>query len=470
MPIRTLVFSLFCASGLLVLATHAFWPSFWRGKEVYYLSSTIRGLTDGNREYFDYYRRYKNSLTNQTFNRSRLTEGRSSLKPQPVLDLNETTSIHLPLSSELSSNDAGTVASKSGEDAFINSSPGLNIASKAENVKGTRKSQQHNTSVYTTALVVINQTRTTPNDNGTDSPVNQDSTEYEQPKIATSSTKKVEEDSVKKKFNVSSEDRKKEPDPDFDRKQLYLYEHLVCVTAISDNHFRESHGLFKSVHRCLPDKKIIVYDLGLNFMQREQVRKLQNVELRSFPFDDYLPYMKDLYTYAWKPVVVKLVSEEYNVIMYGDSSLRMISCDLTSAFKHLLKFPLLNAHSLPYRAIEFTHDGMIEYLHYPKARIDMAAIQTLEAGGWLMWANSFLKKKVIDPWFDCAIHQECIAPDGAKLWPCRFTAKHDGHYVGCHRYDQSAMLLILAREFGLDFESKVSNTAISSRLWAIRKN
>ena len=183
----------------------------------------------------------------------------------------------------------------------------------------------------------------------------------------------------------------------------FLFEHLVCLTAVSDNHFRESQDLFKSVRRCLPGKRFIVYDLGLNSRNREQLlRNYTNLELRPFPFNDYshLPHVRNLYSYAWKPIIIDRVSKEYDVIMYGDASLRMISCDMTAAFEHLLKFPILNTHPISHHAIEFTHDGMIEYLHYPKARIDIAEITTLSAGGWLMWTNSFLKRKLIEPWLD----------------------------------------------------------------------
>ena len=251
-----------------------------------------------------------------------------------------------------------------------------------------------------------------------------------------------------------------------------LHRQLVCVTAISDNHFREAQEFFTTVQHCLPDKKIIVYDLGLNLNNRRQVSNYTNVELHAFPFDDYshLPYVRVLKNYAWKPIVFKLVSQEYDVIMYGDASLRMRTCDINPALEHLLKFPLLNAHPIGYRAIEFTHDSMMTYLNYPKTRKEMAGVQTLEASGWLLWANDLMKEKLIEPWFDCALHKECIAPEGAVLWPCKFTSQHDGHFVGCHRYDQSAILLILAREFGLHFESKASDKSISDTLWTIKKS
>ena len=74
-----------------------------------------------------------------------------------------------------------------------------------------------------------------------------------------------------------------------------------------------------SVQKCLPDKKVIVYDLGLTSSQRTELNSYCNVELRLFPFDIYEPFIKNLGYYSWKVVIAKILSQEYNVIMYGDS-------------------------------------------------------------------------------------------------------------------------------------------------------
>ena len=81
-----------------------------------------------------------------------------------------------------------------------------------------------------------------------------------------------------------------------------------------------------------------------------------------------------------------------------------------------------------------------------------------------MLANDLMKGKLIVPWLGYALHKECISPSGAKLLPCQFTKRHDGHYVGCHRYDQSAMNLIMAHEFGLDYILRATNKTISGLL------
>ena len=75
----------------------------------------------------------------------------------------------------------------------------------------------------------------------------------------------------------------------------YLYNHLVVLTAFSDNHFEEAKDMIASMQTCLPDKKIIVYDLGLSSKSKREVRKYCNVELRSFPFKHYRQlHMKNL--------------------------------------------------------------------------------------------------------------------------------------------------------------------------------
>ena len=248
---------------------------------------------------------------------------------------------------------------------------------------------------------------------------------------------------------------------------------LVTVTAVSDNHFDESQTMLSSVERCLPHNKVILYDLGLKNENKRRIKELyKNVQIQPFPFSDYKnhSHVKDLLTYAWKPIIIKKVSLEYDIIMYGDASMRMKeSCNIKLALSRLLHFPFFAAVRYRYKAIEFTHDGMIEYLHFPNSRKDLADMYSIEATGFLMWANTIMKELLIEPWLDCALHRECIAPLGATLRPCIFTKNHDGHYIGCHRYDQSALDIILARGFGPYSAQIAQNDKVRKSIWYFRK-
>ena len=249
-----------------------------------------------------------------------------------------------------------------------------------------------------------------------------------------------------------------------------MYRRLVYVSALSDNHFKEA-GMYKTVIKCLPQNKVIIFDLGLNSKNKKSLSDIENVEVRPFPYNKYthLPHVKNLFTYAWKGIVANIVAEEHDIIMYGDSSVRLLSCDLTAPLKHLLQFPIFSGAPTSLRAIQYTHEGMIKYLHFPASRKDMAAIGSFQGGVWLMWATDEMKEKLLKPWLDCSLHEQCISPKGSRIIPCSSGGTPDGHYLGCHRYDQSAINLILAREFGLDYYSNGTNRSISKSIWVVNR-
>ena len=229
--------------------------------------------------------------------------------------------------------------------------------------------------------------------------------------------------------------------------------------------------MFSTVQKCLPDKELIVFDLGLSKSQTNALTKRKNIKLCKFPFDDYnnLPHVKNFGSYAFKGIMVKRIALEYpdHVIFYGDASVRMKSCNISSLLTHLKKFPIFAGAPISLRAIEFTHDGMMKYLKFPKNRKDMAAVPTIQSGCYLLLLNNETRHKLVDPWEDCSLHKECIAPNGSTLWGCNVTNIHDRHYVGCQRYDQSALNLILAREYGLDYNSRAVDRRLSSKVFDI---
>jgi len=156
--------------------------------------------------------------------------------------------------------------------------------------------------------------------------------------------------------------------------------------------------------------------------------------------------------------------------MYGDSSLRVISPYIGRALASLLDFPFLDASPLPLPIISFTHNGTIDYLKFPPSRQHMATWGTLQAGCWLMLANNIMMEKVIQPWVDCALHQECIAPAGATLFGCYGDGSEykDGRYIGCHRFDQSALNIILAKEFGVQLFKSLGNKDIPNQVLIVK--
>ena len=94
----------------------------------------------------------------------------------------------------------------------------------------------------------------------------------------------------------------------------------------------------------------------------------------------------------------------------------------------------------------------------------MKDVASVMGGCWLMWATYEMKMKFIEPLVDCALNEDCIAPFGSQISGCNVSVINDGSYAGCHRYDQSALNLILAREFGLDHFSRSTNRSIAKSI------
>ena len=241
---------------------------------------------------------------------------------------------------------------------------------------------------------------------------------------------------------------------------------MVAVSALSSNHFPEAQDNIGSLQKYFPRTKIIIYDIGLTYNERRQLGTYCNVEVRNFSFHLYPDHVRNLDVYAWKPLIVSEVARQHEVILYGDSSVRMKSSDMATILKSIVKFPFLSGIPHYQPIISLTHDGMIKYLRSPP-RKELAHFTGTQAGVWLMWANSMMKARVIEAWVDCALNKSCISPEGATKDPCKFTEKafSEGSYVGCHRYDQSALNMILAREFGTSITSQIARWDLSQRMW-----
>ena len=233
----------------------------------------------------------------------------------------------------------------------------------------------------------------------------------------------------------------------------FLYCRLVVVTAISSNHFNEAQDLIGSVQSKLPYTQLIVYDLGLYARHKAQLATYCNVEVRPLDFSKYPPHAKILKTYAWKPIITAEISREYEVILYGDASMRIINTEKLPSF--LLKFPYVGGPIDDRPITVATHDSTLKYLKLNLSR-EMAAKEmsfTIEAV-FCVWFTESIREKWLKRWLDCALHAECIAPPGSSPYGCKpYNPSDKGIYIGCHRFDQSALNVILYQEFGRHSQS-----------------
>ena len=258
----------------------------------------------------------------------------------------------------------------------------------------------------------------------------------------------------------------------------YLYCRLAVVAAISGNHFEEIKDMIRSVQLNIPNTKVFVYDLGLTGYQRKSLSEYCHVEVRTFPFSKYPSHFKDLaLNEAWKPVIINELSKEYDVIMYGDASMRMLKPAKNNVLPHLLEFPFVPAPATgSHPVISVTPPEMYKYLglNLTRQQAVKAMPVTIQSTMMLIWVTKTMKEKFLNYWVDCAMHKECMSPKGYKRYTtCNFgmmkQKNYQGNYIGCMRC-QSIVNIILYREFGAHVWKKVQHFKLSNTIWQIERH
>ena len=238
------------------------------------------------------------------------------------------------------------------------------------------------------------------------------------------------------------------------------------ATAVSSNHYEEVLDMIGSVQRLLPmmpGARLIVYDLGMTVEQSTKISQMCNTELRRFNFSKYPAHVnnKRLTQFAWKPLIVKeMMDEQFEVIMWGDASGRLLSPLQQHLIPYFLeaKLPFVTtSHYTKIPSVQLTHNQTLLYLNMTRER--MRGFIEVQATCWVVWITE-KTKRLLNAWVDCALHEDCIAPAGAMVWGRGCILNKLGkldviEFSGCHRFDQSALNVILVREFGIDIRKTV---------------
>ena len=228
---------------------------------------------------------------------------------------------------------------------------------------------------------------------------------------------------------------------------------MVVVTAFSDNHFEEAKDFLGSMQTHMPLTNVLVYSLNLSEDKLDYLNSLCNIKVVDFEYSKYPEFVSDLNKFSWKPLIVNEVVSlgSYEVVMWCDASCRLHQ-PLYPILPRLIKYHLIPGPTSFLTFVSTVHDGMMKYLHIKQNRSELAKLgSSLQANAIILWACKEFRKNFLEHWVDCALHEECISPDGAQKDHCTMFHMVEGQYMGCHRYDQAAYNSILTREYGMDF-------------------
>ena len=239
----------------------------------------------------------------------------------------------------------------------------------------------------------------------------------------------------------------------------------VFLHAASANHFGESQALFKNIHQKVMPKykniKLVFYDIGLKPEQLSLFRKHCRCDIRTFPFDEFPLHVRNIGAYTWKPILIQLLLQEFDFVMWMDSSVRFNGI-LDSLFFDALQSGFKTMPGGGDIAVR-THSNTFKVLGEKTCMFVWPGCQ----GGWvLVKRNKFTLSTIMKPWVSCALQFGCMAQP-PPLYPCdRGRNKPKKEFNSCHRFDQSVLGIILTRLFNYKLQLtlfKVHDYGVISR-------
>ena len=229
---------------------------------------------------------------------------------------------------------------------------------------------------------------------------------------------------------------------------------IILLTATSSNHFQKNQALLKNLHDVVfpffPNIKLVFYDIGLTQEQKSQVERHCRCTVVSFPFYKLPRHISYLNCYAWKVMIIAAHYEQAEVVVWMDSSIRVLNvtsfATMVQRTKHRGVSQRIPNKRVP--NIKVTLPQMFEMFGDSPCAHDK--VPQIGAAFGMYHREDLIRHAVIRPWLGCAVNQFCICPvDPVKVIRCNsiMTASSASGIGKCHRFDQSALTIILAKLF-----------------------
>ena len=209
---------------------------------------------------------------------------------------------------------------------------------------------------------------------------------------------------------------------------------LVVVTGADSSHFQSLCQFLSSLRQHEPEIVVIAFDLGLKKSERLQVAAdFPTIELRTFDFPQYPDYLNvkiNAGQYAWKPVIINDVLNEFKCCVCWMDAGNVVTEPLRWVRTITKSVGLYSPHSSG-EIKHWTHPKTLEYLDVSADLLDRP---NLSGGCVAACYSSPEARELVRQWKECALIKACIAPPGSSREN--------------HRQDQ-AVLSVLAHQSGI---------------------
>lgn len=222
----------------------------------------------------------------------------------------------------------------------------------------------------------------------------------------------------------------------------------VIASGVKPDLFKEAAVLMKSIQSLLPQYKSVMYDLGLSTSEQLLLNKYcnssWNCETRTFKFDKYPSHIKYLNLRSYRPVCIQEMLNTYGAVIWVDDGYYFTEGNLTTAVLQA-KESGLQGWPLKDPTSSFTHLKMFQFFNTDQHSYFFQ--HAIESSHLIIYNTERIARDLMLPWVKCALIEECISPPGAQDSGCNYFRKPLFKYTGCHKYDMSALNIILGKAF-----------------------
>jgi len=211
----------------------------------------------------------------------------------------------------------------------------------------------------------------------------------------------------------------------------YSATHAI-VTAISGSHMVALQWFIVRASLYAPCETLIIYDLGLELRHLTWLQGIKRYDapllVRPFHYaryPDYFDVRKSAGEYAWKPVIVEEVLQEFEYTIWMDSG-TFLDRTLEKLYRILTTDGFYSTQSGATMR-EWTHPKALEYFGVPENAPFLEEHPCFAC--FLGFYRPLSLRSLVTPWAQCARIRSCIAPLGSHIYN--------------HRQDQAALSILV---------------------------
>lgn len=236
----------------------------------------------------------------------------------------------------------------------------------------------------------------------------------------------------------------------------------TIVTAVSSADFYPVQSLIRQWKEELKpvykDAKFIIYDIGLYPRELELIKTHCDCEVREFRSSIYPKHVADISTFAYRPIIIQTIVEEFGSVLWTNPDMLFTQAsDLKQLMYRGTRDFFFWQPKEFIGTIAYTDAKMFQYLG--ESRCCFLETGMIDMGTLVIYRTNASWINIMKPWLKCALNHDCIAPPKSRYSGC-FEVRSP-KTTGCHRYDQSALSIIMDRMY--QFSSK-SEKYVTPRL------